>query len=97
MGKMDTMGEKSIRIMQFLGLIGLERCRSFGSPYPLIISGYGQANPELRRPQGRWDTHTGRNLSLSDQMWRIRDLSGFSFWVTMGGQWILIPRKVSTQ
>ena len=46
-------GKKSIRIMQFLGLIGLERCRSFGSPYPLIISGYGQANPELRRPQGR--------------------------------------------
>ena len=38
---------------RFLGLIGLERCRSFGSPYPLIISGYGQANPELRRPQGR--------------------------------------------
>ena len=41
------------RIMQFLGLIGVARCRSFGSD-PIIpdLIGY-QVNPEVHRPQGR--------------------------------------------
>ena len=38
---------------RFLGLIGLERCRSFGSPYPWLNRRHGTTNPELLRPQGR--------------------------------------------
>ena len=52
-GQNDTMGKKSIRIMQFLGLIGLERCRSFGCGCSRCELEHGRINPELRRPQGR--------------------------------------------
>ena len=38
---------------RFLGLIGVERCRSFGSPYPRLNRRHGTTNPELLRSQGR--------------------------------------------
>ena len=52
------------RIMRFRGLIRVARCRFFGSCWPRLSRGHRQANPELRRPQGRCDTPPVHNCEI---------------------------------
>ena len=49
----DRLKEARNRKSQFLGLIGLARCSSSGSPYPRLSRRHETTNPELLRPQGR--------------------------------------------
>ena len=57
------------------------------------------AYASLKRPGEMWEVGFISSFLSSLWLWhhRAKKSRGGWLWVTMGGQWILIPRKVSTQ